>query len=58
MKCKIFEENNKGASYLENEMNDFFSITDIKVLNMNVVVEKVDGIDYKSIIICYEEKNK
>lgn len=51
----IFEESNKGPVHLQEEINDFFNERQIKnIIHINTVVEKVEGIDYKSVVICYE----
>ena len=50
---KIFEEGKCGPLSLENEMNDYFLETDGEIVSVNIAVETVDGIDYKSVIVCY-----
>lgn len=57
IKFEIFEEGNNGPLALQNKMNDFFSKKNVQICNVNVVVEKVGGIDYKSVIVCYQEKS-
>ena len=45
IKFEIFEEGNNGPLALQNKMNDFFSKKNVQICNVNVVVEKVGGID-------------
>ncbi len=52
---KIFEEGNEGPVTLEKQMNDFFSKLDVEIISVNVAVEKVEGIDYKSVVVCYRK---
>lgn len=57
MLFKIFSETNDGPSALEDKINNFFDerLEDgIEFVSMNTVVEKVDGIDYLTIVICYK----
>jgi hypothetical protein len=55
IKFKVFQELNDGHEKLEVEVNKFFKDRpECTLLHMNTVVETVDKIDYKSIIICYE----
>jgi hypothetical protein len=50
MEFKIFKQGN--GNDIETEMNRYF---DKEIfLSMNTVIERVDGIDYLTIIICYK----
>ena len=52
---KIFKETNDNVSTFEDEINDFFESKDDAIfLSMNTVMEKVDGIEYMNIIVCYK----
>ena len=54
IKCKIFTENNSGPMRLESDINEFFEdMEDVMIHSTNMVVEKVDGIDYLSVIVFY-----
>lgn len=58
-KVKIFEEDNNGPESLQTRMNSFFEENEnIKILSTKMCVETVTGIDYKSILIIYEEGNE
>lgn len=55
MIVKIFQENNQGPQELEDRINDFFNDKEkLNVLSMNTCIEKVDGIGYMNIVICYD----
>ena len=57
MNFKIFCETNNGPTYLENEINDYFSDEGrkgAKLISMISNCEIVDGITYMNVIICFD----
>lgn len=52
---KIFEEGNDIHSHLQSDMNEFFENKNVNILHMNTVIETLNSICYKSVILCYEE---
>lgn len=55
--CRIFKETNTGSDALESSINEFFDEVELsakEIVKINTVVEKVDGIDYITVLVFFE----